>query len=96
MDNEELRKHAEKRVDGKLGFRKHLGTYIFVNVLLAIINLLTSPQYLWFLWVVFGWGIAIAMQGWGVYGPRSDPTERERMIEEEIKKLSSEGDSSDR
>ena len=72
MEGDELRKRAKKRVDAKLGFRKHLQTYVFVNVLLAIINLVTSPHTLWFLWVVAGWGIAIAFQWWSVYGPRPD------------------------
>jgi hypothetical protein len=39
--------------------------------------------------VVGGWGIAIALEGWRVYGPRQDPGERDRMIEEEMSKISS-------
>ena len=95
MDEDRLRKQARKRVDSKLRFRKHFQIYVFVNVLLAAINLLTWPHYLWFLWVVCGWGIAIALEGWRVYGPRQDPGERERMIEEEMSKISSKGGPAD-
>ncbi len=75
-------------MDARLRFRKHFQTYFFVNVMLAIVNLVTSPHTLWFLWVG-GWGIAIALEGWRVYGPRQDPGERDRMIEEEMSKISS-------
>ncbi len=41
-------------MDARLRFRKHFQTYFFVNVMLAIVNLVTSPHTLWFLWVVGG------------------------------------------
>lgn len=48
---------------GKKGFLIHLLIYIIINVFLAIINLLNSPGYLWFLWVAGGWGIAVLIHG---------------------------------
>jgi len=95
MDDETVREQARKRVDSKLALKKNFRLYVFVNVVCAVVNLLTSPGYLWFLWVVFGWGIAIAFQAWSVYGPRDNSGERERMIEEEITKMSSRDGSSD-
>lgn len=89
MDEDRLRKQARKRVDSKLRFNKHFQIYIVVNVVLAVINLLTSPGYLWFLWVLGGWGIAIALDGWRIHGPQGDPGKRERMIEEEMRRTSS-------
>lgn len=41
-------------------FYMHLIQYAAVITLLAIINLVTSPGYLWFLWPALGWGIGIA------------------------------------
>jgi hypothetical protein len=42
------------------GFLIHLTVFIFVIVGLAALNLLRNPAHPWFLWVLFGWGIAIA------------------------------------
>ena len=43
-------------------FYLHLIRYGVVITLLAVINLVTSPQYLWFFWPMLGWGIGIAAQ----------------------------------
>ena len=50
-----------------LGFKIHLGVYLGVNLLLAVINLLTEPQILWFLWPLAGWGIGIAGHAAAIY-----------------------------
>jgi hypothetical protein len=42
------------------GFLIHLAVFIVVIVGLAALNLLRNPAHPWFLWVLFGWGIAIA------------------------------------
>lgn len=89
MEPEQVRKEARKRVDAKLRFRKHFRTYLFVVAVLAVINIFTS-SYPWVFWVIFGWGIALGLEAWRVHGPREDPGLRERMIEEETQKLSSE------
>jgi|LGVE01.1.fsa_nt_gb transcriptional regulator with XRE-family HTH domain len=34
----------------------NLGAYLVTMVILMIINLLTLPSYLWFLWAALGWG----------------------------------------
>ena len=45
----------------------HAGQYVVVIAGLAIINLLTSPQYLWFLWPALGWGMGLAFQALRVF-----------------------------
>lgn len=42
----------------KVGFRYHLNSYIGVNTLLLIINLVTPGPW-WFQWSVLGWGIGL-------------------------------------
>ena len=42
------------------GFLIHLTVYIVVIVGLAALNLIRNPAHPWFLWVLFGWGIALA------------------------------------
>jgi serine/threonine protein kinase len=48
------------------GFLKHLGPYVIVIGFLAVINLLTSPDYLWFLWPAAGWGVGLAFHAQSV------------------------------
>jgi len=50
---------AKKRVKELKDFYRNLVTYIVINVILIIINLVTSPGKLWFYWVTIFWGIAI-------------------------------------
>ncbi len=90
MENQEAYEKAKKRVEAKIGFYIHLAVYIGVNVLLIVINLTTSPQYLWFLWPLFGWGIGVFFHGMSifVFSGRKFREVKEKMIKEEIKKES--------
>ncbi len=66
--NEDERYHwAKKRVEDIRGFYTHLGVYIVINVLLLTINLVTSPNALWFYWVTIFWGVGIAFHAMGVF-----------------------------
>ena len=53
------------------GFLTHLSIFIAVNTLLVIINLTTSPQYLWFVWPLLGWGVCLAFHGIAALGERA-------------------------
>jgi len=68
--NTEDRKYqkALRRVRRIKGFYAHLASYILVNLLLFLINIMTSPDVLWFYWPLFGWGIGIVMHGLFVFG----------------------------
>ncbi len=46
--------------EAKRGFLAHLASYVIVNAFLIFINLYTSPDSLWFFWVLGGWGIGLA------------------------------------
>jgi len=65
------------------GFLIHLGVYVLVVALLAALNLYRNPDNLWFIWVLIGWGIAVAAHGLALLlaaggARRSSPTgERE-------------------
>jgi hypothetical protein len=81
----DLRRMAERRADAKLGFRSHALVYVIVNAGLAALNLLTSPQLLWFYWPLMGWGIGLVAHGVSVYLPRTDL--RERAVAAELERL---------
>ena len=57
-------------VGALLGFSIHATVYGVVNAGLLLLNLLTSPGYLWFLWPLVGWGIGLAAHGLAVFGAR--------------------------
>lgn len=50
---------AKKQVQEIKGFYSHLASYILVMIVLVFINLRYSPQYLWFVWTLLGWGIGL-------------------------------------
>ena len=86
MENQEAYQRAKRRVEAKFGFYIHLSVYIGVNILLMIINLSTSSQYLWFKWPLMGWGIGVFFHGMGVFVFSGRSAIKERMIEKEMKK----------
>lgn len=61
-NEEEQYKRAQARVRRVRGFYSSLITYILVNLLLLVINLVTSPNSLWFYWVSIIWGFVIVVK----------------------------------
>lgn len=68
MGDDERYQRARARVQQLRGFYTHAAVYVFVNVILLIINLLISPTSLWFYWPLLGWGIGVAAHAFSVYG----------------------------
>ncbi|WP_421654797.1 2TM domain-containing protein [Leptothermofonsia sp. ETS-13] len=48
-------------------FKAHLIPYLAVNTFLILINLTTSPGYLWAVYPILGWGLGLFFHGWGAY-----------------------------
>jgi hypothetical protein len=85
MSEQETRyQNAKKRVEALKEFYVHLTVYVLVNLLLFTINMLTSPDSLWFYWPLLGWGIAIALHALRVFeaGRRFGEEWQERKIDE--------------
>lgn len=51
---------AEYRVRLKRQFTYHRNSYVLCMIFLTIINLWTSPSYLWVKWPALGWGLGLA------------------------------------
>jgi hypothetical protein len=68
MDEQGRLERAKKRVAEIKEFYQHLTVYLVVMAALAIINVVTSPGYLWFFWALLGWGIAVVLHGFSVFG----------------------------
>jgi hypothetical protein len=86
MENQEAYERARKRVEAKIGFYVHLSVYIAVNILLVIVNISMSPQYLWFKWPLIGWGIGVISHALGVFVFTGGSAIKEQMIEKEMRK----------
>ena len=89
MVEENLYNLAERRVDEKIGFYRHLYSFIVVNVILLIINVLFSKGDWWFYWVTIFWGIGLVshfIKTFIVFDKFEDK-HRERMIEKEMEKM---------
>jgi hypothetical protein len=79
-------RRAAWRVETQLAFYRHAMIYVVANVLLAILNLLKSPDHLWFPWVILGWGIGLLAHGLNVYSYRWLGSRREQMIQRELQR----------
>ena len=90
MEQEELLRIARRRVGRKFGFFIHLAVFIAVNVMLYAINRQTTPAFSWYAFPLGGWTIGLCIHGLTVY--LSNSGLRERMIEDELRKLKSRAD----
>jgi len=88
MENEKYEK-AKKRVQEIKGFWIHFITYLSVNIVLFIINLVTSPGAWWFYWPLLGWGVGVFLHGMGVFVFSKFPGEQweNRKIKEVMKQM---------
>ncbi|WP_299218236.1 2TM domain-containing protein [uncultured Aquimarina sp.] len=86
MENTEAYQKAKKKVKAKLNFKTHLTVYLVVNAILISINLINSPDYLWFVWPLMGWGIAIFWHAMSVFVINKESGITESMIRREMDK----------
>ena len=73
-------------MQARTGFVVHLAMYVVMNLGLALIWFIGGRGYPWFLWPLFGWGIAIVAHAITlVIGP--DTARERRAIEREVHRL---------
>jgi transcriptional regulator with XRE-family HTH domain len=83
--SEEERK-AFKHVQDLKGFYGNLITYVIVITGLFIINLISSPEYIWAKWPAMGWGIGILAHGlrafdlFTLFGPEWEKKQVEKRL----------------
>ena len=65
--SEERYLKAQKRVEDLKGFYGNLTSYVLVNIGLVILNLVTSPNELWFIYPLLGWGLGVALHAMSVF-----------------------------
>ncbi len=85
---EERYYQAKKRVEQIKGFYGNLISYIVLNIFFLILNVVTSPNHLWFYWPLLWWGLGVIFHGMRVFGysPFFNKDWEERKINEFIEK----------
>lgn len=58
---EERYYQARKKVEEIKKFYQHLTIYLLSSPITIVVNIMTSPEYLWCIWSVLGWGVAIVL-----------------------------------
>ena len=85
MNEQEIKyQKAKERVEAIIGFYIHLTVYVVVNLILFLINLIVTPDSLWFFWPLMGWGIGLVIHALYVFGfiPRFGTDWEKRKIKE--------------
>lgn len=75
----------EKRISKMKDFIEHLMAYVIVIGSLMVLNIVTGPGDLWFLWVAFFWGIGLAFHAVDVF--MGDGTNLAKVVVNRIDKL---------
>ncbi|HZW23184.1 2TM domain-containing protein [Noviherbaspirillum sp.] len=86
MEHSPAYRDARRHVERKIGFAIHLAVYLLVNTGLALVNVLATPDRIWAVWPLFGWGIGLLFHGIAVFLHAPGAAWKERMIENELKK----------
>lgn len=63
---------AQERIEELRGYYGHLASFIGVNLFLFMINMVTSPGSIWFVYPLFGWGIGMICHTFAVFWSGAD------------------------
>lgn len=82
--NDNSRRDAVDYVRQLRRFYRDLMSYIVINIMLVIVNLVSSPHHLWFYWVTIFWGLGVFYHAINVFGParKFNKNWEERKIQE--------------
>lgn len=72
-ERDEVRAREEFLAHRRRQFVQHVVPYVLVIGFLFIINMLTSPGFLWFLFPALGWGLGLAFHAWNAFGVTEGP-----------------------
>lgn len=79
----EIRHKAEHRVRAKLGLYWHIMVFTMVMTAVVAINLHYTPDRLWFVWPLAGWGAGLLMHAFAFFQGRGMS---EDMVQAEIQR----------
>ena len=67
-DIAQIEAQARKRVGELKDFYIHTITFVVINIFLVLLNLFVTPDYLWAVFPILGWGIGLAAHAVSVFG----------------------------
>lgn len=79
------RERALRRVKEKEGFYGHLAVFVITIGFLALVNLITNPRHLWFVYPLAGWGVGVMFHFLGTFVLADGTRLQERMVEREMR-----------
>ena len=85
MKDAERYQSAKKHVRELKEFWIHLAVFVVVNAGLTTLNLVQTPDKLWFYWVLLGWGAGILLHASQAFGGDIAKNWEERKIQEIVK-----------
>ena len=85
MTTSDIEVQARERALAKYGLYKHLAVFFVINLMLFVINLVTSPGYFWCIWPLIGWGVAVALHALKVYVLDGRNVIVDRLTEQELR-----------
>ena len=88
--NAALDRLARKRASAKLGWYTHALVYICVNVMLALMSVMSGKH--WAVFPALGWGLGLAIHGLVVFFVTGGAGLHERLIERERQRLTAQQD----
>jgi hypothetical protein len=71
MNDSAAYRRAKARVVALRAFYIHAAVYLLVNAVLLGIDVVTSPDSLWFYWPLLGWGVLLAAHALYTFGTGS-------------------------
>ena len=77
---------AKKKVRELKDFWVHLAVFLVVNAGLTTLNLVQTPDKLWFYWVLMGWGAGILLHAFQAFGGGVAKNWEEKKIKEIMKR----------
>ena len=88
-DEDAAFRRATERVRARIGFAAHIGVYLAIGLLLLVLNLVTTPESLWFYWPMLFWLIALGAHVTVLFGPGMRAIEhwRDREYQREIEHM---------
>ena len=84
--DDQSRRHAISRLSRKKDYRHQVINYLWVNALLIVVWALTGFGSFWPIYPIFGWGVALLIQGWKITHPHRNSFSEEE-INREIESL---------
>jgi hypothetical protein len=86
MSGPQTYERARGRAVAKYGLYVHILVYAAVILMLVAINLFNSPEVIWFIWPMMGWGLAVLIHAAVVFLMADRNAVVDRLTERELKR----------